>query len=160
MKDGGWTHLKLPAEAIEKTHHIILGNKEWTLEKGEMLFKERFTREVLDEKRILLGDYNYAGQFLQEPVPLGGGVLKPHLIEYYAQGGCRLKTMNIAILCDPSGGDEKEKKKKDKPSDWTAMTVVGLGPDQNYYLLDRDWETKNCDIHGFRSATALCIKFN
>jgi len=42
--------------------------------------------------------------------------------------------MNIVILVDPSGGEEVNKKKK-KLSDWTAMMVVGLAPDNNYYLL-------------------------
>lgn len=136
LKDGGWTHLKLPAEAKEKTHHIILGNKHWELKKGEMLFPERFTREVLDNARIRLGEYNYAGQYLQEPVPLGGGMLKPSWVQYYKPGSVKPSEMNIAILVDPAGGDEDEKDKKDKHSDWTAMMVVGLGTDNNYYLLD------------------------
>lgn len=136
LKDGGWVHCKLPAEAKERAHYIKLGDKTWALEKGELLFPQRFTREVLDEKRALLGDYNYAGQFLQEPIPLGGGVLKPERIQFYRQGSVKPKEMNIAILVDPAGGDDDEKKKKDKPSDWTEMEVVGLATDNNYYRLD------------------------
>ncbi len=136
LKDGGWAHLKLPAYAKEKTHHIILGNKTWDLEKGDFLFPLRFTKEVLAEKESLLGAYNYAGQFLQEPVPLGGGVLKPERIQFYRNGSLKPKEMNIVIIVDPAGGDDEEKKKKDKPSDWTAMEVIGLGKDQNYFRLD------------------------
>jgi predicted phage terminase large subunit-like protein len=43
--------------------------------------------------------------------------------------------MNIAILVDQAGGEELNKKKK-KLSDWTAILVIGLGSDNNYYLLD------------------------
>jgi predicted phage terminase large subunit-like protein len=43
--------------------------------------------------------------------------------------------MNVCILVDPAGGEELNKKKR-KLSDWTAMMVVGLAPDNNYYLLD------------------------
>lgn len=136
IKEGGWVHLKLPAEAMTKTHHIMLGDKTWTLEKGDLLFPARFTREVLDERRKLLGEYNYAGQFLQEPIPLGGGVLKAENIRFYRSGSVKPKEMNIAILVDPAGGDDHEKKRKDKPSDWTEMEVVGLAPDNNYYRLD------------------------
>ena len=136
LKEDGWTLCKLPAEAKERTHHIMLGNKSWSLQKGDLLFPQRFTREVLDERRKLLGEYNYAGQFLQEPIPLGGGVLKPERIMFYRNGSLKTKEMNIAILVDPAGGDDNEKKKKDKPSDWTEMEVIGLAPDNNYYRLD------------------------
>jgi len=136
LKDMGWVHLKLPAEAINKGHDIRLDQKTWHMEPGQMLFPARFTREVLDDSRVRLGDYNYAGQYLQEPVPIGGGLIKVEWIQYYKQGSVKPKEMNVAILVDPAGGDEDEKNKKDKNSDWTAMMVVGLAPDNNYYLLD------------------------
>lgn len=136
LKDMGWVLLKLPAEAKNRTHVISLGAKKWELKEGDMLFPGRFTREVLDEKRALLGEYNYAGQYLQEPIPLGGGVLKPERIQFYRNGSLKPKEMNIAILVDPAGGDDQEKKKKDKPSDWTEMEVIGMAPDNNYYRLD------------------------
>jgi predicted phage terminase large subunit-like protein len=134
LKDEGWVHLKLPAEA-KQYHMIQLKNKKWEMKGGELLFPARFTPEVLDKARQRLGDYNYAGQYLQEPVPLGGGVLKENWPQFYAQGGIKPKDMNIVILVDPSGGEDIKKKKR-KLSDWTAMMVVGLAPDNNYYLLD------------------------
>ena len=70
LKDEGWEHLKLPAVAQNKTYSYALRNNEWTLKKGELLFPERFTEEVLAEKAVDLGPYNYAGQYLQEPAPL------------------------------------------------------------------------------------------
>lgn len=136
LKDRGWTHLKLPAEAVN-THHVIsLKGKKWEMHPGDMLFPQRFTREVLDEARIRLGDYNYAGQYLQEPVPIGGGLIKTDWVQFYRNSSIKPKDMHIVILCDPAGGSEDEKKKKDKHSDWTAFMVVGLAPDNNYYLLD------------------------
>jgi len=136
LKDMGWYHLKLPAEAINKSYSYSIRGRTWTLEKGELLFPQRLTREVLDKARERLGDYNYAGQYLQEPVPIGGGLIKVEWVQYYKQGSVKPKEMNVAILVDPAGGDEDEKNKKDKNSDWTAMMVVGLAPDNNYYLLD------------------------
>ena len=136
LKDGGWTHLKLPAEAKGKSYHIILGNKKWEMPEGTLLFPSRFTPEVLDEKRTLLGDYNYAGQFLQEPVPIGGGEFNEGWLQFYMSGGVKPKEMNVVILVDPAGGEELNKRKK-KSSDWTVMDVWGLANDNNYYLLDR-----------------------
>jgi predicted phage terminase large subunit-like protein len=80
-----------------------------------------------------LGEYYYSAQYMQEPVPVGGGEFKPEWIQHY--GNIKPKGMNIYILCDPAGGDEMNRKKK-KTSDWTAITVVGLSTDNNYYLID------------------------
>lgn len=136
LKEDGWYLLKLPAEAKAKSYSYSIRGKEWNLAEGDLLFPSRFTPQVLSQARSLLGEYGYAGQYLQEPVPIGGGLIKLQCIQYYSQGSVKPKTMNIVILVDPAGGDEDEKQKKDKNSDWTAMMVVGLGEDNNYYLLD------------------------
>lgn len=136
LKDQGWYHLKLPAEARGKSYSYSIRGKTWELKEGELLFPSRFTPDVLDKSRQLLGDYGYAGQYLQEPVPIGGGLINAKWIQYYAPGSIKPKEMNIVILVDPAGGDDVEKQKKDKNSDWTAMMVVGLAPDNNYYWLD------------------------
>ncbi len=136
LADQGWYHLKLPARAMAKSYHYSMRGKQWDLEKGEYLFPARFSEAVLSAARTRLGEYNYAGQYLQEPVPIGGGLIKMEWMKYYPQGGISPRQMNIAILVDPAGGDEDEKGKKDKNSDWTVLAVVGAAPDNNYYLLD------------------------
>jgi len=133
LKDGGFYHLKLPARAT-KTIHIVLGNKHWEMQEGEYL-TPRLDEAALSELRTNLGEYHFAGQYMQEPVPVGGGELLPEWVQYYASGSIKPKEMNVVILVDPAGGDEINKKKR-KLSDWTAYMVVGLAPDNNYYLLD------------------------
>jgi predicted phage terminase large subunit-like protein len=136
LKDPRWYVLKLPGEnKTEKSFYYKLGNREWEMKPGQLLFPVRLSRQILDELRIDLGDYNYAGQILQEPVPIGGGAFRTEWIQYYAQGSIKPRDMNIVILVDPSGGEEVNKKKR-KLSDWSAFMVVGLAPDNNYYLLD------------------------
>lgn len=130
-KDGRYYLLKIPAEARQPVS-ITLGDKKWEMKEGELL-TPRLSKADLDELRIDLGEYNFSGQYLQEPVPVGGGEFKPEWIEYYST--VKPKTMNLYILVDAAGGDEVNKKKK-KTSDFTAMMVVGLGTDNNYYLLD------------------------
>jgi predicted phage terminase large subunit-like protein len=135
-KDSRWYMLKLPGEnKSDQPITYTLGNKTWTMNPGELLFPERLTKPVLDDLYTDLGSFNYAGQILQEPVPVGGGDFKQEWVQYYAQGACKPKEMNIVILVDPAGGDELNKK-KNKLSDWTAMMVVGLATDNNRYLLD------------------------
>jgi len=134
LKDGGWTHLKLPAEAKHPIK-ISLGEKTWEMQQGDLLMPSRLSREILDQTRLDMSEYNYVGQMLQEPVPAGGGELKEEWMQWYSPGGIRPKEMNIAILVDAAGGEEMNKKKK-KTSDWTVMIVIGLAPDNNYYVLD------------------------
>lgn len=137
MKDGGYTVIKLPAETT-RTIHIPparKGGQSYTMKAGSLLFPQRVDRAMLDQLRISLTDYNYIGQYLQEPAPIGGGEFKENWINYYSDGGVKPRTMNICILCDASAGSEINKRKK-KTSDYTAMMVVGLAPDNNMYLLD------------------------
>lgn len=134
--DERWFHLKLPGEnKTSKTITYGLGEKKWELKPGELLFPQRLTRKVLDELRDDLQEYNYAGQILQEPVPIGGGEFRSEWPQYYTQGSLRPRDMNVCILVDPSGGEELNKRKK-KLSDRTAMMVIGLASDNNYYWLD------------------------
>jgi len=134
LQDGGYHHLKLPAEA-KRPVLITLGDKFWTMKEGELLFPQRLTKEVLEDQRTNLMDYNYVGQYLQEPVPLGGGEFKDTWPQYYREGGINARDMNVYILCDPAGGEESQKKKK-KLSDRTTFMVIGLASDKNYYWLD------------------------
>lgn len=75
------------------------------------------------------------GQYLQSPVPMGGGEFKDEWIQYYKAGSVKPKEMNICILVDQAGGEELNRKKR-KLSDWTVIQVWGLASDNNYYLLD------------------------
>ena len=45
---------------------------------NELLFPERYTREVIDRDKIALGSYAYAGQYQQRPSPREGGLFKRH----------------------------------------------------------------------------------
>lgn len=134
MQDDGWTLLKLPAEAKEHTVYQIRGQK-WVREAGQLLFEARLSKAVLTQKKQDLGTYNYAGQYDQSPVPLGGGEFKNGWMQYYQQGSIKPKTMNVCVIVDQAGGEELNKKKK-KLSDWTVIIVIGLAPDNNYYILD------------------------
>lgn len=130
LKEQGWYLLKLPAENRTKVSiKYAINGYEWELKPNEFLNPARLDREALDKKLDLLGEYNYSGQMLQEPVPIGGGEFRKAWVQYYAQGGINARNMNVVILVDPAG-------EKKKTSDWTVMAVVGLATDNNYYLLD------------------------
>lgn len=46
--------------------------------KGELLFPERFSEERVAGLEEDLGEYGFAGQMQQRPVPAGGGIIKSH----------------------------------------------------------------------------------
>ncbi len=128
---GGYHHLKLPAEAVAPVK-VFLGKKTWGMKQGELL-TPRLPIEALEELKLSLGEYNYSGQYLQDPVPMGGRELRPEWRQIYQNGGISPKNMNVVILCDPAGGEDNKRKKL---SDWTVFMVVGLSTDNNYYILD------------------------
>lgn len=133
LKEEGWYHLKLPAEAIGKSYSYTIGDQTWQFKEGELLFPARLSREILDQKAVDMGAYNYAGQMLQEPKPVGGGEIKSEFLNYYVSESLDVTQSNMYIIVDPAKGDEDAIK---NDNDYTAMVVWALAPDQNYYVVD------------------------
>ena len=86
------------------------------------------TRESLDKKRIAQGAYTFASQQLLNPVADEAQGFKSDWIQYYTLKG-QGKDFNRYIVVDPANA-------KKRSSDYTAMFVIGLGQDDNYYILD------------------------
>lgn len=91
---------------------------------GEPVF---LTKEKLAEKRRQMGPYIFSCQMLQNPVAENAQGFREEWLNYYEK--VNKKDMNIYILVDPASS-------KKKYSDYTVMSVIGLGHDKNYYLLD------------------------
>ena len=134
-ENGGWHELVLPAYFHKKTFVEIRG-KSWEAEEGEYLHEERIGEDELESMRKGgMTEYQLAGQYMQNPAPIGGGDFKVRYIKYYNNFSKQFtpKGMNIYILYDPA--NSKKNKETDDP-DYTAMMVVGLANDNNFYLLD------------------------
>lgn len=86
------------------------------------------TREEIAKRRKAWGPFTFSAQMLQNPTAdskQGFQVAWIHKYEGHNDG----KQMTKYLLVDPAS-------EKKKGSDYTAMGVIGLGPDHNYYLLD------------------------
>lgn len=70
-------HLRLPME-FEKEHArpARVGRGDPRTVEGELLFPQRFPREVLDAEKQRLGSAGYAGQHQQRPTPATGGIFQ------------------------------------------------------------------------------------
>ena len=85
------------------------------------------SREKISELRRILGPYTFATQQLLNPVADERQGMRREWINYH--DGVNASGLNVYIVVDPASA-------KKKSSDYTAMWVIGLGSDQNYYVLD------------------------
>lgn len=122
MANGGerWHVVKLPMEAGEDDP---IGRAP-----GELLWPEWFTEEMRAQaKRDARA---WSALYQQEPRPAGGGEFQREWIQRYRG---RVGNCTKLILVDPAG----ERKPGQKgPRDNTAIGVIGLGADRNYYLIE------------------------
>jgi predicted phage terminase large subunit-like protein len=89
VQQGGWKVLKFPAIAVEdETHEIstCLGQRTVQRRVGEALHPERESLEILENISRTLGEYNFSGQYQQEPAPLGGGMVKQDWFNTFKDG--------------------------------------------------------------------------
>lgn len=94
---------------------------------GQALWPEWYPVPELERIRSVIGPRDWSALYQQQPIPAGRSEFQRDWLrwaEVVDAGG-----MNVYIIVDPAGA-----KKKD--SDRTAMWVVGLNGDRNYYLLD------------------------
>jgi predicted phage terminase large subunit-like protein len=78
----GYEHLMLPMEfEPERQCRTSIGFADPRSTAGDLLFPERFPREVVERDKVPLGSYAVAGQFQQRPTPREGGLFKRHWFE-------------------------------------------------------------------------------
>jgi len=78
--------LSLPAVAADEETHLIespFGRKTFRRLTGEALHPERESMETLARIRRDIGEYNFAGQYLQNPTPPGGNMVKQDWLKFY-----------------------------------------------------------------------------
>jgi predicted phage terminase large subunit-like protein len=98
---------------------------------GELLFPERFPREVVEGLKIAKGSYAYAGQYQQRPTAREGGLFKRawfsgKIISRQSLGGIHLsrcRAWDFAASTEKPGADP----------DWSASARVGRH-ETDYYI--------------------------
>lgn len=76
----GYEHLCLPMEWEAPRKATSIGFTDPRSEVGELLFPQRFPREVVERDKKVMGPYAVAGQFQQRPAPPRGEEFQPDLI--------------------------------------------------------------------------------
>ena len=128
--DYGYTHLCLPMEyeATEaaKTPNAI-GFVDPRTEEGELLFPERFPREVVEEYKKVMGAYAYAGQMQQRPAPRTDGFFEWDRISTVEPGAVP-KLGKVIRYWDKAGTEGG--------GAYTAGVLMGKGADGCFYVMD------------------------
>ena len=123
-----WEVLQFPAIAVEDQRYVYetpYGPREYLRPVGEVLHAVREPAAILDALRKTVGEYNFAGQYQQNPVPLGGGLVKVAWFQAYD----RLpEGMRIVQSWDTAN-------KATQLSDFSVCTTWGL-QDKKIYLID------------------------
>src|SRR5580658_4465553 len=81
-----WDTLSFPAIAEEEEVHLIespLGRRFFKRNTGEALQPERESLHTLNVIRQTIGEYNFSSQYQQNPMPLGGAIIKTDWLKYY-----------------------------------------------------------------------------
>jgi len=99
---------------------------------GELLFPALFPEGAVRNLEIDLGSYGAAGQLQQRPSPKGGGELRR---EWLCHFRIPPRAGNRYILCDPAG-EKKQGVPASQKRDNTAMAVIEVCDDMNYYMVD------------------------
>ena len=84
-------------------------------------------RDFMEEKRKKMGSYTFGCQILLNPTADQVQGFKIEWVQYWLPKNWT--QFNRYLICDPAGEKKKE-------NDYTVMLVIGLGADQNYYLID------------------------
>jgi predicted phage terminase large subunit-like protein len=126
-----WEVLSFPAIAEEHATHVIespFGRRVWTRRAGEPLHPERESLQTLGEIRGTMTDYNFAAQYQQRPIALGGAIVKTDWLKYYEPGGLPDRFHSKLQSWDTAN-------KATDLSDFSVCTTWGVR-DRSYYLLD------------------------
>lgn len=83
LERGGWHELRLPAIAPVQALVPIGGGRWYRRKEGEILHPTRQSRETLETIRTEIGSAAFAAQYLQDPLPAGGNVIKAEWLRTY-----------------------------------------------------------------------------
>ncbi len=118
----GYEHLMLPMEfEPDRACHTSIGFTDPRTYEGELLFPERFPREVVERDKVPMGSYAVAGQFQQRPAPRSGGMFQRgdfEIVDVVPSGAKRCRAWDFAAT----------EQKPGKQPDWTVglkMAYVG-----------------------------------
>lgn len=135
---GGFCHLMIPAEYDSQRHCVtvlgwqdprgckkdkagndaVLPDSVRKLRDGTSFWEDRFTEEVLDQRKTAEGPYSWAAKYQQAPSPRGGGIIKGEWWHLWANDA--FPDFRLVVVSVDTAQTEKE------INDESAITVWGV----------------------------------
>jgi len=128
-KGEGIKHICLPAEIIRDDEGKARGISPTELEEyyeDDLFDPVRMPHEVLAEAKKEMGAYGYAGQMLQDPVPLGGGMFETEKMELRPAAPKRM--IRRVRSWDKAGTEDG--------GAYSAGVLIGTDKHGQYWVLD------------------------
>lgn len=129
LAEGGWEHLCLPTE-FDSTERCktSIGFVDPRVEDGQLLWPERFDKQVIEKAKKTLGIYGYSAQHQQKPVPRKGGLFKEEDFRLIERSGLpmlkrRHRHWDLAATDSDTAA-------------YTAGLLMGVDLNGRYYILD------------------------
>lgn len=130
LEKEAWDVVSLPAIAVEDeawSYRTLTGPKTYERAAGDLLHPQREPKQILDLLRSTLGEYTFSAQYLQAPVPLGGGIVKTDWLSYYSPNEKPEKFDSIIQSWDTAN-------KESQLADYSVCTTWGLKGKTSYLL--------------------------
>lgn len=130
-EQGNWDTLSFPAiaESDESYEYQTgFGKSMFTRKAGEALQPERESLSTLKTIRATMGEYHFASQYQQNPMPLSGMIVKSDWIKHYAPENLPRRFSFKLQSWDTAN-------KSGDLNDFSVCTTWGVY-DRHYYLLD------------------------
>ena len=129
----GWIMDKSNPEKVYENFDVFLrqaykGDLE-TEEDLELLYPEKFTREVLKTLRQEKGPYEFHAQYMNDPVPQENAKFKVEWFKHVLEDELRIREMNYFTMVDPAIGQLKT-------SDRTAIVTIGVDQWNNWFVVN------------------------
>lgn len=122
----GYEHLCLPMEfEPERRCQTSIGFTDPRKDEGDLLFPERFPRDVVDRDKKVMGAFAVAGQFQQRPAPRTGGFFAWENLEIVDSAPVCTYVVRYWDKAGTDGGGAR-----------TAGVKMGKGVDGCWYVLD------------------------
>jgi predicted phage terminase large subunit-like protein len=84
LGQGGWTHLDLPAIAVEDSVIQLGHGRVRTRRVDDVLHPERESKDALDRVKAEIGSLQFSAQYQQRPVPLEGNLIRRDWFRHYS----------------------------------------------------------------------------
>lgn len=132
---GNYELLVLPSEfePERRSHTFITVNglkqpfwEDPRRERGELLFPELFPSPVIEQAKVDLGSYGYAGQHQQRPAPESGGIFQRASLQRYKEAPAEFDMILAAWDCAFKDAET---------NDFVAGIVIGVKR-AGFYVLD------------------------